>query len=600
MPSITRLGSADWLKAKKKVQTSVKKIAYDLLSLYATRAKSTGFSFSEDTPWQAELEDSFNYDETIDQLIAIEDVKRDMQRDKPMDRLICGDVGYGKTEVAVRAAFKAAMDGKQTIVLVPTTILAQQHAKTFTERLSPFPVTVEMISRFKTPQQQKEIVERFNRGNIDILIGTHRILAKDVHPFDLGLVLVDEEQRFGVNDKEKLRNFKNSVDVLTLSATPIPRTLQMSVAGVRDMSTIETPPEGRHPIITHVGRYDEEMIVEAIRRETGRGGQVYFVHNRVDSIDSVATRLEKLIPGLKVAVAHGQMSEHTLERIMLRFLDKQYDVLVCTTIIESGIDIPSVNTLIVDRAELLGLSQLYQLRGRVGRTNRRAYSYFFFSPQNNMTVQAFERLKTISDFTELGSGIKIALRDLEIRGAGNLLGAEQHGHMASVGFELYCQMLKEAIDEFEGNVKPDFAEIKIDIPVDAYIPSSYIPEESLRIEVYKKIVLAKEALDVEYMKSELRDRFGATPPQVERLLEIAHLRRKARLLGLSEITYRNNGVKVFPIRLTKEQALTIAKSNMSIVIKNDRRYLSIGELPAKKTVAFLNSMFDVIINGLCL
>jgi transcription-repair coupling factor (superfamily II helicase) len=594
-PTVTRLGGADWLKAKRKAQASVKKIAYDLLSLYALRANSKGFAYSADTPWQVDLEESFRHDETPDQLYAIQEVKRDMESGKPMDRLICGDVGYGKTEVAVRAAFKAAADGKQVMVLVPTTILAQQHGKTFSERLAPFPVTVEMISRFKTPSQQKEIVDRFNKGRIDILIGTHRLLAKDVQPFDLGLVIVDEEQRFGVNDKEKLRNFKKSVDVLTLSATPIPRTLQMSLAGVRDMSTIETPPEGRHPIVTHVGRYDEEMIVEAIRREVGRGGQVYFVHNRVESIDAVAQRLEKLVPGLKVGVGHGQMSEHVLERIMLAFLEKRYDVLVCTTIIESGIDIPTVNTLIVDRAELLGLSQLYQLRGRVGRTDKRAYSYFFYSPQQSMTNQAFERLKTISDYTELGSGIKIALRDLEIRGAGNLLGAEQHGYMSSIGFELYCQLLKEAIDELEGNRQPDPIEIKIDLPVDAFIPDEYISQESLRIDIYKKIVLIKEIADIDQVNNELKDRFGAVPVQVKRLLDIAKLRWLARRLGVTEIVYQNNRIKISPLQLTRSQALAIAKQIKSVTMRQERRSLSIMCSANDEMVAFLNDVLSDII-----
>lgn len=596
-PAVSRLGGSEWLKAKKKAQASVKKVAYDLLSLYASRAKSKGTAFATDTPWQKELEDAFAFDETPDQLSAIEDVKRDMEQEKPMDRLICGDVGYGKTEVAVRAAFKAVVHGKQVMVLVPTTILAQQHFSTFSQRLKQFPVTVEMVSRFKSPAQQKDIIARFNSGQVDILIGTHRLLSQDVKPLNLGLVIIDEEQRFGVNDKEKLRDFKHSVDVLTLSATPIPRTLQMSLAGVRDMSVIETPPEGRHPIVTHVGRYDEEMLIQAIRRELGRGGQVYYVHNRVETIDAVAGRVSALIPEARVAVAHGQMSEHQLEKIMIGFLERKFDVLVCTTIIESGIDIPSVNTLIVDRAEILGLAQLYQLRGRVGRTSQRAYAYFFFSPQKLLTSQAFERLKTISDFTELGSGIKIALRDLEIRGAGSLLGAEQHGYMSQVGFELYCQMLKEAIDEFEGKGAPEPLEIKIDLPVSAYIPESYIAEESLRIEAYKKIVLSHDPSDIEQMGQELTDRYGTPPEAVQRLLDIARLRTMAKKLKVTEIAFQNGRVKVLPVAMTKAQELKLTRRYSNLAVNSPRRYLTLSRVAPDKIIALLLNLFDDIMSA---
>jgi len=597
-PSISRLGSSEWLKAKKKARASVKKVAYDLLSLYATRAKAKGVAFSPDSPWLKELEDLFAYEETSDQLSAIEDVKKDMEKTKPMDRLICGDVGYGKTEVAVRAAFKAVMDGKQVMVLVPTTILAQQHLNTFSERLSQFPVTVEMVSRFKSQVKQKEIIARFNKGSVDILIGTHRLLQNDVKPFDLGLIVIDEEQRFGVNDKEKFRNFKKSVDVLTLSATPIPRTLQMSIAGVRDMSVIETPPEHRQPIVTHVGRYDEEMMIQAIRRETGRGGQVYFVHNRVETIAGVARRIADLIPEVSVTVAHGQMNEHQLEKTMLDFLNRKHDVLVCTTIIESGIDIPSVNTLIVDKAEMLGLAQLYQLRGRVGRSNERAYAYFFFSPQKLLTAQAFERLKTISDFTELGSGIKIAMRDLEIRGAGNLLGAEQHGHMSAIGFELYCQMLREAIDELEGKPMLEPLELKIDLPVNAYLPESYIAEESLRVDIYKSIVLAGDISDIQQISLELRDRFGAYPEPVINLLELAKLRLTAKKLGISEISYQAGKVRLSPVKLTRQQEVALAGSYNNIVIRSDRNYLIVKLLDPAEITPFLMALFDDIIGAL--
>lgn len=597
-PAVSRLGSSEWLKAKKKAKASVKKVAYDLLSLYATRAKAKGVAFSPDSPWQKELEDSFAYEETPDQLSVIEDVKRDMEQARPMDRLICGDVGYGKTEVAVRAAFKAVMDGKQVMVLVPTTILAQQHFSTFSDRLASFPVTVEMVSRFKPQTKQKDIIARFNRGSVDVLIGTHRLLQNDVKPFDLGLIVIDEEQRFGVNDKEKLRNFKKSVDVLTLSATPIPRTLQMSIAGVRDMSVIETPPEDRRPIVTHVGRYDEETMIQAIRRELGRGGQVYFVHNRVETIAGVARRVADLIPEARVVVAHGQMSEHQLEKAMFDFLNKKHDVLVCTTIIESGIDIPSVNTLIVDKAEMLGLAQLYQLRGRVGRSSERAYAYFFFSPQKLLTMQAFERLKTISDFTELGSGIKIAMRDLEIRGAGNLLGAEQHGHMSAVGFELYCQMLREAIDELEGKPMLEPLDLKIDLPVNAYLPQSYIAEESLRIDVYKSIMLASDISDIEQISLELRDRFGTYPEPVINLLELAKLRLTAKKLGISEISYQGGKARLSPIKLTKQQEVVLGRSYNNLVIRSDRNYLIANLFDPAEITPFLMALFDDIIGAL--
>lgn len=594
-PIVSRLGGSEWLKAKKKAKASVKKVAYDLLSLYAERSKARGTAFTPDSPWQQELEDAFAYQETPDQLTAIDDVKKDMEDVKPMDRLICGDVGYGKTEVAVRAAFKAIVDGKQVMVLVPTTILAQQHYTTFNERLSQFPVTVEMISRFKSPAQQKDIITRFNKGKVDVLIGTHRLFSQDVKPFDLGLVVIDEEQRFGVNHKEKLRNFKKSVDVLTLSATPIPRTLQMSIAGVRDMSVIETPPEHRQPIITHVGRYDQEMVVQAVRRELGRGGQIYYVHNRVDTIDRVAARLHALIPEARVAVAHGQMSEHQLEKIMLAFLAKKYDVLVCTTIIESGIDIPSVNTLIVDMAEILGLAQLYQLRGRVGRSDQRAYAYFFFSPQRILTLQAFERLKTISDFTELGSGMKIALRDLEIRGAGDLLGAEQHGHMSAIGFELYCQMLREAIEQFEGKPVFEPVEIRIDLPVNAYLPDTYIAEESLRIETYKRIIMARDIDDVRQASFELKDRFGTPPQAVNTLLDIAKLRLLARHLGITEITYQNGRIRISSLRLTKQQEMVLANQYDNVAFHSQRNYLVVTKLVQDQIIAFLLALFDDII-----
>ena len=597
-PTISRLGSAEWLKAKRKVKASVKKVAYDLLSLYAERSKARGHAYSADTAWQNEMEDDFVHVETPDQLTAIDDVKRDMEAPKPMDRLICGDVGYGKTEVAVRSAFKAVVDGKQVLVLVPTTILAQQHYTTFKERLSAYPVNVDMVSRFRSRNEQKDTLKRFSEGEVDILIGTHRLLQADVKPFDLGLVIIDEEQRFGVNDKEKIRNFKKSVDVLTLSATPIPRTMQMSLAGVRDMSVIETPPEDRRPIITHVGRYDEEMLLQAIRRELGRGGQVYYVHNRVETITSVAVRLTSLVPEARVAVAHGQMSEHQLEKIMVAFLKGEYDVLVSTTIIESGIDIPNVNTLIVDRAEHLGLAQLYQLRGRVGRSERRAYAYFFFTPNRLLTGQAFERLKTISEFTELGSGVKIAMRDLEIRGAGSLLGAEQSGHMSAVGFELYCQMLREAIEEKEGRPVAEPAEIKIDLPVDAYLPESYIAEENLRVEAYKKIILARSPEGLDEVALELADRFGPVPEPVDALLGIARLRLLAKVLGIKEVRQQYGKVRVSPIRVPKHQEVVLSMSYKNLLFKPEREYFQVVKVEASNIIPFMLSLFNDIMSAL--
>ena len=597
-PTISRLGSAEWLKAKRKVKASVKKVAFDLLSLYAERSKARGHAYSADTAWQNEMEDDFVHVETPDQLTAIDDVKRDMESPKPMDRLICGDVGYGKTEVAVRSAFKAVVDGKQVLVLVPTTILAQQHYTTFKERLSAYPVNVDMVSRFRSRKEQKDTIKRFSEGEVDILIGTHRLLQSDIEPLDLGLVIIDEEQRFGVNDKEKIRNFKKSVDVLTLSATPIPRTMQMSLAGVRDMSVIETPPEERRPIITHVGRYDEEMLLQAIRRELGRGGQVYYVHNRVETITSVATRLTMLLPEARVAVAHGQMSENQLEKIMLAFLKGQYDVLVSTTIIESGIDIPNVNTLVVDRAEHLGLAQLYQLRGRVGRSERRAYAYFFFTPNRLLTGQAFERLKTISEFTELGSGVKIAMRDLEIRGAGSLLGAEQSGHMSAVGFELYCQMLREAIEELEGKPVVEPAELKIDLPVDAYLPEPYIAEENLRIEIYKRIILARSPEALDDVAMELADRFGALPAPVDALLGIARLRLLASALGINEVSRQYGKIKVSPIRLPKHQEVVLSVSYKNLLFKAEREYFQVTQVDEIEIIPFMLTLFSDIMSAL--
>ncbi|MGH2792888.1 MAG: transcription-repair coupling factor, partial [Actinomycetota bacterium] len=496
-PKLNRLGTGDWNKQKARVRKAVREMAGELIQLYSARASAKGFGFSPDGPWQRELEDAFPYVETRDQLAAIDDVKADMERASPMDRLICGDVGYGKTEIALRAAFKAVLDGKQVAVLVPTTLLAQQHFATFTERFAPFPVRVASLSRWVSAREQKKVLEEIAGGKVDIVIGTHRLLQKDVVFADLGLLVVDEEQRFGVTHKEALKKLKTNVDVLTLTATPIPRTLEMSLSGIRDLSVVDTPPEDRHPVLTFVGPFDEQTMAAAIRREMLREGQVFYVHDRVHGIEAIASRIQQLVPEARIGIAHGQMNERHLEKVMLEFWDKSYDVLLTTTIIESGLDIPTANTLIVDRADRLGLAQLYQLRGRVGRSRERAYAYFFFPLERELTEQSHARLAAISQFTDLGSGMQIALRDLEIRGAGNLLGGEQHGHIATVGFDLYVRLLAEAVDEAKGQKAEPRREVKIDLPVDAHLPESWIEKEPLRLEAYRRIAEAPtlEALE---------------------------------------------------------------------------------------------------------
>jgi transcription-repair coupling factor (superfamily II helicase) len=538
-PEITRLGGADWLRTTKKVRKSVKKLAVDLLALYAERAQHPGHSFPPDNEWQRGMEAAFPYEPTKDQAAAIAEVKQDMQAPKPMDRLVCGDVGYGKTEVALRAAFKAVLDGKQVMMLVPTTILAQQHYLTFKERFTPYPVRVEMLSRFLTTAQQKEIVERVRKGSTDMVVGTHRLLQKDIRFSNLGLIIVDEEHRFGVNHKEKLRRLRGSVDVIALSATPIPRTLQMSISGIRDLSLIETPPEGRHPVITHISQYEPGVLRSAIRRELSRRGQVFYVHNRVETIDNAAARVKQMVPEARVLVAHGQMSEGALEKVMLKFLQKEADVLVCTTIIESGIDISSANTLIIEDAERLGLAQLYQLRGRIGRSSVRGYAYLTYNPSRLLSETAMERLKTIGEFTELGSGYKVALRDLEIRGAGDVLGAEQHGHMINVGFDLYCRMLREEVDRLQGNWSPEPAEISLELPVEALLPETYIDDENLRLETYRSIAAVSSMDELESIGQELADRFGRPPKPVAALLGVAELRLKAAEAGVTAVSLKN-------------------------------------------------------------
>jgi transcription-repair coupling factor (superfamily II helicase) len=542
-PKIYSLGGSEWKRVKNKVKSSVKDIAEDLIKLYAAREAAVGHAFSKDTEEQREFEAMFPYQETPDQLRAIHEVKSDMERARPMDRLVCGDVGYGKTEVAIRAAFKAVMDGKQVAVLVPTTILAQQHYETFRERFADFPIRVEVLSRFRSRKEQTATIKGLKDGTVDVVIGTHRILSKDIQFRDLGLLIVDEEQRFGVSHKEKLKQLKTNVDVLTLTATPIPRTLHMSMIGVRDLSVIETPPENRFPVQTYVMEYSPSLVREAIERELARGGQVFFLYNMVQGIEQMAEQISMLVPEARVAVAHGQMNEGELESVILDFLEGNFDVLVSTTIIETGVDIPNVNTLIIYNADHMGLSQLYQLRGRVGRSNRIAYAYFTYQRDKVLTEVAEKRLQAIKEFTELGSGFKIAMRDLSIRGAGNLLGAEQHGFINSVGFDLYSQMLKEAIDELKGEVKQETAPpVEINLQLDAYIPSMYITDSRQKIEMYKKFVAATTLEDVEDLAEELVDRFGDLPQPVKNLLLISRLRVYALRHHITEISQKDPDV----------------------------------------------------------
>ncbi len=526
-PSLSRMGGSDWQKAKSRVRSAVAEIAQELVLLYQQRVSATGHAFAPDTPWQRELEQSFAYQETADQLGAVEDIKADMERPLPMDRLVCGDVGFGKTEVAVRAVFKAVQDSCQAAILVPTTLLAQQHGQTFRDRYAPYPVRVEVLSRFLTASEARRVVEGLADGSIDVVIGTHRLLSEDIVFKNLGLLVIDEEQHFGVSHKEAIKVLRSDVDVLTLTATPIPRTLEMSLTGIRDLSLLNTPPADRQPILTYVGGYDERAVAEAIRRELLRDGQVFFVHNRVYDIDQIAGGIRELVPEARVAVAHGQMDEVSLETIVMDFWEGRYDVLVCTTIIESGIDMPTVNTLVVDRADLLGLGQMHQLRGRVGRAGQRAYAYLFTPPDRPLSEEAYERLRTIGETTDLGSGFRIAMRDLEIRGAGNLLGTGQSGHVATVGYDLYCQMVTEAVDELAGRIPEAPAEIRVEVPVDAHLPEDYVSRSDLRLEAYRKLAAAgttPDATNIDAVRSEWEDRYGPLPPAAEALIEVGRLR----------------------------------------------------------------------------
>lgn len=570
-PTLHRLGGGDWFRTKAKVKARVREMARELLQLYAARQALGGHAFGPDTVWQQEMEAAFPYQETPDQLTAIQEVKQDLEKPVPMDRLICGDVGFGKTEVAIRAAFKVVTEGKQVAVLVPTTVLAQQHLHTFSERLAAFPLKVEMLSRFRTRTEQKAIVEGLRDGTVDIVIGTHRLLSRDVEFRDLGLLIVDEEQRFGVAHKEKLKQMRKTVDVLTLTATPIPRTLHMSLSGIRDMSVIEDPPEGRLAVRTFCLEADDQVTREAILRELDRGGQVYFVHNRVESIYQTAERLQKLVPQARIRVGHGQMSERELEEVMLDFYDHAFDVLVCTTIIESGIDIPRVNTILIEDADRFGLAQLHQLRGRVGRSSQQAYCYLLYKPFKRMTEVAQKRLEAVRDFADLGAGFKIALRDMEIRGAGNLLGGEQHGFMVSVGFDLYCQMIADAVKELQGQEIEEKFLPGVALPVDAYIPHDYIPTEGLRIAFYRKIAACRELDEVAKVQEELEDRFGDPPRPVWNLLALMRLRMNCLAAGVGRIeSDRESATLWMARRVDREEARELVRKLRRVQSFGDR------------------------------
>lgn len=566
-PSLSRMGGSEWSAAKARVRSAAQKIAEELVLLYQRRSVTPGHGFAPDTPWQRELEDGFAFQETRDQLAAIADVKQDMERPVPMDRLVVGDVGFGKTEIALRAAFKAIQEGRQVGVLVPTTLLAQQHHQTFQERFAPYPIRVEMLSRFLTPVQARSVSHGLRSGDVDLVIGTHRLLSSDVKFKQLGLLVVDEEQRFGVRHKEAIKALRSDVDVLTLTATPIPRTLELSLTGIRDMSLLDTPPADRRPILTYVGTHSERVVAEAIRRELLREGQIFYVHNRVMDIEHVAERLRNLVPEARIVVAHGQLDEGTLERAVLDFWDHRYDLLVCTTIIESGIDMPTVNTLVVDQAHLLGLGQLHQLRGRVGRAGQRAYAYLFYPVDHVLDPQAHERLRTVGEATELGSGFRIAMRDLEIRGAGNLLGDSQSGHIAAVGYDLYCQMVTEAVAQLSGEVVPSPAEVSIDVPAGAHLPADYVTVETARLEAYRRLAVAGSSADVDDIRDEWIDRFGQVPEPAQALLDVARLRAECRRRGITDVLVSKGSgfggpewvARISPVRLPESRQVRLQR-----------------------------------------
>ncbi|MDO5697669.1 MAG: transcription-repair coupling factor [Dermatophilus congolensis] len=566
---LNKLGGSDWKQTKAKAKKHVKEIAGELIRLYSARMATRGHTFGPDTPWQAELEDAFAYIETPDQLSSIDEVKADMEKEVPMDRLICGDVGYGKTEIAVRAAFKAIQDGKQVAVLVPTTLLVQQHQQTFSERYAQFPVVVKSLSRFQTDKEAAAVIAGLKDGSVDIVIGTHRLLSGSVTFKDLGLVIIDEEQRFGVEHKEQLKAMRTNVDVLAMSATPIPRTLEMAVTGIREMSTLATPPEERHPVLTFVGAYNDRQVAAAIRRELLREGQVFFVHNRVSDIERVASHLRELVPEARIETAHGQMGENRLEKVVVDFWEKEFDVLVCTTIVETGLDISNANTLILDRADRFGLSQLHQLRGRVGRGRERAYAYFMYPPDKPLTETAHDRLATIASHTDLGAGMQVAMKDLEMRGAGNLLGGEQSGHIDGVGFDLYVRLVGEAVADFRDGGTGEEAprEVKIELPVDAHIPHEYVAEERLRLEAYKRLASVTDDAGLDEIVAELIDRYGNYPEPVANLIEVAKLRTVARRAGISDIGVQGNAIRFSPVELKESQQLRLTRMYKRTMIK---------------------------------
>ncbi|MCH8566436.1 transcription-repair coupling factor [Nesterenkonia sp. LB17] len=604
-PSLSKMGGSDWSQTKRKAKKAVKEIAGELIRLYAARMASRGFSFGPDTPWQGELEDAFPYAETPDQLTATDEVKADMQREIPMDRLISGDVGYGKTEIAIRAAFKAVQDGKQVAVLVPTTLLVSQHYETFTERYAGFPVRVAPLSRFQTAKESKETMAGLREGSVDIVIGTHRLLSKEVDFHDLGLVIIDEEQRFGVEHKEQLKKMRTNVDVLAMSATPIPRTLEMSMAGIRETSTLATPPEERHPVLTYVGPYTDKQVSAAIRRELMREGQVFFVHNRVSSIDATAARIRELVPEARVEVAHGQMSETRLEQIIQDFWEKRFDVLVSTTIIETGLDISNANTLIVDRASTYGLSQLHQLRGRVGRSRERAYAYFLYPAEKPLGEVALERLRAVAANNELGAGLQLAMKDLEIRGAGNMLGGEQSGHIAGVGFDLYLRLVGEAVADYRGDTEETFTEVKIELPINAHLPHDYVPGERLRLEGYRKLAAADTEEKIAEVITEWQDRYGDLPDPVTNIVEVARFRNRARAAGIHDVGTQGQFIRFGPVtELAESKAMRLERMypgsqhkvtmKQVLIPKPKTRGVTGVELTDSELLAWLNQVFEAI------
>ncbi|HCI60810.1 MAG TPA: transcription-repair coupling factor [Ruminococcus sp.] len=593
---LSRLGSQDWQKAKARVKTSVKDIAKELIALYSARMKAKGYAFSGDNEWQRDFEASFEYEETPDQLRCCEEIKHDMERTAPMDRLLCGDVGFGKTEVALRAAFKCVADSKQCALLCPTTILAWQHYQTVTKRFEGYPIRVELLSRFRTAKQQKEILKKLKRGEIDMIVGTHRLVQKDVEFRDLGLAIIDEEQRFGVAQKERFKELCKNVDVLTLSATPIPRTLNMAMSGLRDMSVIEEAPQNRQPVQTYVLEHDEAVINEAIRRELRRGGQVFYLHNNVETIESKASKILEAVPEAKIAIGHGKMKENELSEVWRKMLEQEVDVLVCTTIIETGVDLPNANTLIIENADCMGLSQLHQLRGRVGRSSRRAYAYFTFRRSKVLTEIQQKRLAAIREFTEFGSGFKIAMRDLELRGAGNIMGAQQHGHMESVGYDMYLKLLGEAVSEERGE-KPETKDLDclIDISVDAHIPESYVESLTLRLDVYRRIADIRNIEDSEDVKDELRDRFGKIPQSVQGLIDIALVRNKANSMGIFEIRQNENSLLLYvrEIKSPEVADLLIALNGKAMLCAGTKPYLSVKCKEGVSSLDMLKKVFKV-------